>query len=318
MSLRGCSSEAHKERGRCSDRRAVPALPVACAGSGGRCVRCGWRCPRGHLEVRRFSPSPGVAGRSADHGGLSTLPVAARSVVSATLGAHTRAYRVVGPAGRARASNPAQRFSVTFSSSTSLVDAEGTEIGFRLRRMKADGSIQQFEVSRVRTEANRAVYDYGSLSEWYVNGPAGLEQGFTVYHQARAGSGWLTLVLGVSGNARPAVASNGQVLWFSSAGHRTVRYGDLVGVDRRGHVLPSSMQVHGNFVYFPMNTYAARYPVRIDPLIETKTLLTAQGSGDAERVAVATSADGKTALVGFSRVELGQPGKRRGILHSRG
>jgi hypothetical protein len=31
-----------------------------------------------------------------------------------------------------------------------------------------------------RAKLNRVEYDRGGLTEWYVNGPAGLEQGFTI------------------------------------------------------------------------------------------------------------------------------------------
>ena len=29
---------------------------------------------------------------------------------------------------------------------------------------------------------NRVLYRHGSVNEWYVNGPVGLEQGFTIAH----------------------------------------------------------------------------------------------------------------------------------------
>ena len=35
-------------------------------------------------------------------------------------------------------------------------------------------------LSRADHAANRVVYRHGSLEEWYVNGPLGLEQGFTL------------------------------------------------------------------------------------------------------------------------------------------
>ena len=31
-----------------------------------------------------------------------------------------------------------------------------------------------------RAKANRVVYERAGLSEWYANGPLGLEQGFTI------------------------------------------------------------------------------------------------------------------------------------------
>ncbi len=74
--------------------------------------------------------------------------------------------------------------------------------GFRSRRRVRRGLAGQ----RGPREKNRVVLDRGPLTEWYVNGPAGVEQGFVVGRRP-PGEGRLAVELEVAGTSPSAVGA---------------------------------------------------------------------------------------------------------------
>lgn len=147
---------------------------------------------------------------------------------------------------------------------------------------------------------NRLDYRGRGVESWYVNGPAGLEQGFTIASRpgARA-SGTLTLSLAVSGDG-VAVAPDRRSATLSLAGGGSLLYGGLLATDARGRALPSWLEARSGRLLIRVRASDARYPLHIDPLIETSPKLT---GAEATRKAqfggsLAVSADGSTAVVG--------------------
>ena len=88
---------------------------------------------------------------------------------------------------------------------------------------------------------NRIEYRRGALTEWYVNGPLGLEQGFTL--RARPGkpsANPLMLALALSGTLRVSLTPGAKALDLSLGGRPApVRYGGLAAWDADGRVLPA-------------------------------------------------------------------------------
>ena len=80
---------------------------------------------------------------------------------------------------------------------------------------------------------------------------------------------------------------------------RLLRYGDLLATDARGRALRSWLVLDGRTILLRVDTAGARYPIRIDPLIENAMLTGGSGSEAALfGYSVALSADGNTALIG--------------------
>ena len=121
-----------------------------------------------------------VRSHAFSQGGLLSLPLTAQGPVSAVLGANSPAYRVRTYRGGLRAFSPAQHLSVSFASSGVSVSSGTTRLGLSLRGVGYGSSLTT--VSRVapRAHANRVLYAHSGVSEWYANGPLGLEQGFTI------------------------------------------------------------------------------------------------------------------------------------------
>ena len=86
----------------------------------------------------------------------------------------------------------------------------GLNLHLSLRSVGFDQSTHGAEATTVDPTAysNRATYARGAMSEWYANGPAGLEQGFTLLHapaaaQAGGDAAPLTLDLALAERRRP-------------------------------------------------------------------------------------------------------------------
>ncbi len=64
---------------------------------------------------------------------------------------------------------------------------------------------------------NEVLYRHGSLTEFYRNGPYGLEQGFTLKQRPQAGTGPLVLSLSLDGSLTPKQVGS-QILFRNRAG----------------------------------------------------------------------------------------------------
>jgi hypothetical protein len=146
-------------------------------------------------------------------------------------------------------------------------------------------------------EGPRVSFRHGRVTEWFVNGEAGLEQGFTV--ASRQATGKLSLTLDTGGDLLPALS--GPEIVFRSAGSDRLRYAGLKSWDRNGRVLPSRVTLDGRQLRIEVDDAAASYPIIVDPIIQQTVLVrTGAVSGDFAGNSVALSSDGTTALVGAS------------------
>jgi hypothetical protein len=171
--------------------------------------------------------------------------------------------------------------------------------GLRLRLAGFGANEVKFvPAPRGRTVAgNRVSYDRGVLEEWYVNGPLGLEQGFTLKEPPVAEASALVLRLD-AGEGWLATAEGKRVKLSSP--QKMLYYGALHTVDARGRVLPGQMAVEDGKLVLRINAVGATYPVTIDPLLAETAKLTASDAtaGDYFGVSVALSARGTRALIG--------------------
>ncbi len=236
--------------------------------------------------------------------GLLGLPLTARASVSEALGADSPAYYAYSSAGAITAANPAERLRSTFTAAGASVAAGGTRVGLRLAGIGYGSHLAPVGATAPRVHANRVTYSRPGLSEWYVNGPLGLEQGFDVARApSGAASGPLTLAVALSGNARATLAGDSQSVTLKGAGGRSLRYSRLSATDASGRALHSWLALEGGRLLLRVDARGARYPLRIDPLVQDGSKLTGKGeSGKGEfGWSVAISANGTTALVGGPR-----------------
>jgi len=229
--------------------------------------------------------------------GLESLPLTAQGPISAALGQDEPAYRVAG----LQVVNPAQHLHAGFSRDGVTVVSGKARLGVGLSAYGYASALQPVGSVSPRASANRVTYTYAGLTAWYANGPLGLEQGFTVAHApAKDAVGPLAVSLALSGNVVPQLAEDGHGLVLLRAGHAVLRYAALRASDAGGRVLRSWLALERGRVVLRVDTAGARYPLRIDPLIQQGEKLTGAGQtgGGYFGYSVALSADGSTALIG--------------------
>jgi RHS repeat-associated protein len=256
------------------------------------------------MDGRSSSVAPvlGASARS-HHEGLSDLPMVLQGQISGVLGAGSSAYRMQAVAGGFAGATPSQGLHLGFGRSGVLVHAGKTQVALSLRAIGYGTSLVPLAAASPQATANRVWYAHKGASEWYANGPLGLEQGFTVARtpSRRATAGPLTLSMGLSGNARASLTGHGQGLILSHAGGPSLRYRGLTATDARGHSLHSWLQLSGDRVLLRVEARGARYPLRIDPFItQAKLLGGTEEVGTEPRfgISVSLSSDGNTALIG--------------------
>jgi hypothetical protein len=255
------------------------------------------------------SSAPDGARSQSSQRSLLSLPLALQGPASQALGADSPAYRIGGASGGGASggmlgANPGQHLKFGFARSGVSVSSGTAEVGLSLRALGYGASLKALTAATPISRGNRVLYTRPGVSEWYANGPLGLEQGFAI---ARAPSmsqaAPLTLSIALSGNARASLAAGGRSIVLSHAGRPVLRYGGLRATDARGRVLHSWLALQGGRVLLRVNSRGAAYPLRIDPLVQQGEKLTSGETlhglyGELFGASVALSADGNTALIG--------------------
>lgn len=149
-----------------------------------------------------------------------------------------------------------------------------------------------------RFEGNSIILQRASqLTEWYLHGPRGLEQGFTLGDAPQDRDGDLMLVLEVSGELAPELSVDEQTVVFRDAtGEARLRYGGLSVVDQNGLDLPARFVVEEQLIRILIDDRDALYPVVVDPLFyEGKNTFTVD---EDDRYGWAVATDGEMLLSG--------------------
>ncbi len=157
------------------------------------------------------------------------------------------------------ANNPAQRLVARFGRSGVTITARSARVAIALRGVGRASALQRLSAAAPSPWANRVSYAHGPVSEWWENGPIGLEQNFQIA-QRPAGTGALTLSLAISG---PVALAHGQL---SLAG--ALRYAACAPTTRTAVRLPAWFELRDGRVLIRVDDRGARYPVHIDPVVQ--------------------------------------------------
>ena len=232
-----------------------------------------------------------TAGRAtmARHG-LTSLPLTAQGPVSAALGHDEPSYRVTA----LQAVNVVQHLHAGFSRRGVIVASGKARLGMALSAYGYASALKPVTSAPPHASANRVSYVHGALTEWYANGPLGIEQGFDVAARPSAAAGPLTLSLGLSGNLRAGLQHGSLLLTGRGA---ALRYGGLLATDARGRVLRSWLQLVKGHVLIRVDDRGAAYPLRIDPFIQQAELTASDGAAY-EEFGTSVAVEGDTVVVG--------------------
>jgi hypothetical protein len=230
---------------------------------------------------------------------VSALPAGAWVAISRGLGADQRSFWAHnrGNPGTILARNEAQRLSASFSNSGLALTTPAGEVALSLKAFGHGGTLAGVGSATPRSDRNRVTYSYPGISEWFANGPAGLEQGFRVLApSSRTHSGPLAIALTLGRSDGARVSRDGQSATLYANGHAELRYGGLSVIDATGRHLPSWLSVRGRVLSLRVADGGARYPLTVDPLIQAAQLTASDGTFGELGHSVAVS--GSTIVVG--------------------
>jgi hypothetical protein len=198
----------------------------------------------------------------------SHLQWAAGGAISNSLGRDQPAFHVATRSGGLIANNPAQRLTASFGDQGVLVRSGSATFGLRLLSYGAGRHPTPVAATAPRAAANRVVYSHAAITEWFENGPLGIEQGFDVATAPTTMSGHeLTIELGLRGNMQARADGSGGLLLTGPKGQQ-LRYTGLRASDARGRALHTSLTVGPGRAVIHVQTRGAVYPLRIDPFIQ--------------------------------------------------
>jgi hypothetical protein len=235
---------------------------------------------------------------------LESLPLAFQFAFSRDLGRDDPAYHVTSVGhGRFRASSPAG-LAATLGTQGLEVQAGGHTWSLALNGWGRGGDLRPVPAARrPRALANHVELPRHPLTEWYVNGPLGLQVGWTLEAPPVGPTGQpLTLALSQGGSLRgqalPGATGEPGSRGLALAGRTgTVHWHwrGLMAYDSVGQELPAWLETRGDEVLVRVDDAGATYPVTIDPWVQASKLTTSTGlQGDRFGSGVALSADGST------------------------
>jgi nucleoside-specific outer membrane channel protein Tsx len=230
--------------------------------------------------------------------GLSSLPEDAQGPISAALGKDDSGYWLRPSAGGFRGANPRQALEAEFTREGAEVRSRNLLWGLETRGYGYGDALRPAKAVAPHANANRVEYRRDGITEWYENGPLGLEQGFTLAHRPGKAKGQaLTVELRLRGDLLAEVEAGGRGLELRRKdGEGKLRYTGLSARDATGRELRSWLEVRGDRLLVRVKDAGARYPVVVDPWVQQAELTASDGvanDGFGDSVAVS----GSTAVV---------------------
>ncbi|WP_438000312.1 thrombospondin type 3 repeat-containing protein [Sorangium sp. So ce185] len=188
------------------------------------------------------------------------------------------------------------------------LEHEGWSFSLATARYGCAGALRPVGSVEPTGEKNRVEYRRDGatgvgLVEWYVNGPLGLEQGFTLPAAPDCGNGArpeeVVIELSVAG-AVPAqsVDGGGEVTLREPGGTRVARYGELYVHDDVEQQLPARLEVRDGSVAIRVDVRRAAYPVLVDPFVWVLSKVSANDGMPYDYFGSSVALSGDTAVVG--------------------
>lgn len=224
-----------------------------------------------------------LAVASTQHGtDWADLPLGAQASISATVGHDAQQYQIQPAQAGFAAENSPQHFSARFTPEGVEVSSGSANWRMTLRACGYGNALQNAAVAVPQAAANRVEYRRGACTEWYVNGPIGLEQGFTVNERPGHGSGQpLAVAMEISGNVMAASKGQDGLTLRSADGKDLLKYGGLIAYEATGKRLRAWQELRGNRLTLKVDDTGAKYPVVIDPWVQQAELTASDGeAGD--------------------------------------
>jgi len=240
-------------------------------------------------------------------------PSAAKAVDRSLSEAITAARYAVAARGFGfEATNARQRFRASFSPDGLAVQSSprpGSSANWRLGMRLADlgyGARRTIPVAAPTVRGSDArvdlVHPIGrgeSISEWYVNRPNGIEQGFTLAKPpgtARNGEP-LSVRIELNGDLTARASADARSVELTGGGAK-LRYDGLHVYDSTGRELVAQLGTWDRGIEIRVSDQGASYPLSIDPTLTQEAHLFASDAAGADQFGGEVAVDGNTAVVG--------------------
>jgi hypothetical protein len=237
--------------------------------------------------------------------GMDSLPLEGRYAVSAAMGHDSPAYHVRQYSGSLAAYNAGQKLTLQFSAGGVTVGSGNQLFSLRPMLWGYGEELTLLPDGMPQAVGNMVSNSRVSVNEWYVNGPMGLQQGFTVAEKPQGGAGPLKIALALDGARAGSVDADGKgVLFTKPDGSPLYRYSGLVVRDAGGRQADAWLEAKSDMLTICVDDTDHPYPLYIDPIIQTAKLTPSDGAAnDAFGNSIAISGD--TVVVGAYYDDIG-------------
>ena len=225
--------------------------------------------------------------------------------ISRAIGVDQKGYHFHLTKRGASLKNSSQDFTAMLTDDVGLkIRRQGHHVTMHLASVGSGKTILNPQVVGIKQKANRIVYDQGLLKQWFVNGPMGLQQGFTIHKRpGKDRTGKLVLTLNVNSDLQPRAAVGSRGVEFVTTDEDVVlQYTGLMVVDADTRQLPAHIETHRNQIDIVVDDRKAMYPVIVDPIFQQAKLTASDGTGGADQAGdwfgYSIAVDGNTIVVG--------------------
>jgi len=209
-----------------------------------------------------------------------------------------------GEAPALQAPNRRQSYGTTFRREgieiVPRVPGASWRLGISVTGYGYEGDVRPLEPVEPQALKERVEYRREAVTEWYVNRPEGLEQGFELEEPTSRRGRPLVIAMAVQSDLDVSVSADG-ASFSDSSGQTHVRYTGLKAWDAEGRPLRSHLGAVGRALHLVVEAQAARFPVTVDPTFIHEAQLFGYGDSIGQAGAEfgwSVSVSGNTAVVG--------------------
>lgn len=232
------------------------------------------------------------------------VPGPARAAIAAALGGEDDRYRATATDSGFVTWNDRHGVRVLHGpGGPTIVDGDDT-LSLRFAGVGRGDAVAPVDGVRPRAAGNRVEYGREGVSEWYANGPLGLQQGFRIEQRPGDGAqGPVVLELELSGSLVPRL-DDGALSLVAPGGRTVLVARGLAGTDARGRSLPTEAALSDGRLHIRIDDRRAAYPIFLDPAFKAARLAASDGAGD-DFFGFSVAVAGDTIVVGAKQDDVG-------------
>jgi hypothetical protein len=199
-------------------------------------------------------------------------------------------------------------YSARLSAAGVRVQVPGAEraLGLRTSRFARGEHEVALRVPDLGTSGQRVQLDHGSLVEWFVEHPLGLEQGWTIAARPE-GEGELRIGVELEGGFELRVDGTGRSGTLVS-GATELDYAGLHAFDASGRALPAWLRADEHGFVVEVGDAGARYPITVDPVLAWRV----QGTQAGEKLGTSVAGAGDVNGDGYDDILYSSPFRSNG------